>query len=187
MNSDADLPPAFGGPSFFVSAPKGAPCETRWHYRFTHKPLFAIFIGGSYLQWILPNTAPLHSLLYHCIVSTYLPYCIVSICHMMIMLHSGYLIKEQLINDFQPSGEEFVMPPHGNILMKCRRGALCNVVDCPTQLTLICILWYLYFMTNIKVTNMKKYSREICYVQCAMQCTIAAAFQMGRSHESVAK
>ena len=88
---------------------------------------------------------------------------------MMIMLHSGkplcYLIKEQLINDFQPSGEEFVMPPHGNILMKCRRGALCNVVDCPTQLTLICILWYLYFMTNIKVTNMKKYSREICWGQ----------------------
>ena len=43
-----------------------------------------------------------------------------------------------------------------------------SLVDCPTQLTLIFTLWYLYlsveyFMTNIKVTNMKKYSREICY------------------------
>ena len=37
-----------------------------------------------------------------------------------------------------------------------------TLVDCPTQLTLIFILWYLYFMTDIKVTNMKKYSREIC-------------------------
>ena len=40
------------------------------------------------------------------------------------------------------------------------------VVDYPThtQLTLIFILWYLYLYlkTNIKVTNMKKYSREIC-------------------------
>ena len=28
-------------------------------------------------------------------------------------------------------------------------------VDCPTQLTLIFILWYLYLITNVKVTNMK--------------------------------
>ena len=132
-----------------------------WHYRSTQKPLFAIFTGRSYLQWILPNTAPLHSLLYHCIVSTYLPYCIVSICHMMIMLHSGmplcYLIKEQLINDFQPSGEEFEMRPRGSIFkMKCRRGALCNVVDWPTQLTLIFILWYLYFMTKLQIWKIQQ-------------------------------
>ena len=43
-----------------------------------------------------------------------------------------------------------------------------RLVDCPTQLTLIFILWYLYFMTNIKVTNMKKYSREICYWQARL-------------------
>ena len=43
-----------------------------------------------------------------------------------------------------------------------------TLVDCPTQLTLIFILWYLYFMTNIKVTNMKKYSREICYWQARL-------------------
>ena len=36
------------------------------------------------------------------------------------------------------------------------------LVDCPAQLTPIFILWYLYFMTNIKLANMKKYTGEIC-------------------------
>ena len=36
-----------------------------------------------------------------------------------------------------------------------------HIVGCPTSPTLIFILWYLHFMTN--VTNMKEYSREICY------------------------
>ena len=45
----------------------------------------------------------------------------------------------------------------------CCQESRCSVVDCPTLLTLI---FSLCFMTNVKVTHMKKkHNMEICHVQ----------------------
>ena len=59
-----------------------------------------------------------------------------------------------------------------------------SLVDCPTQLIL-----YLYFMTNVKVRNMKKYSREICYllpqvwqISGVALCTTSKCWSMNPHH-----
>ena len=67
-------------------------------------------------------------------------------------------------------------------------------VDCPTQLTLISFLWYLYFMTNIKVTNMKNTAGKSAGARLRKTlgyegfCSVAglpgarAVYSKGRSH-----